>query len=166
MNKKEMKKNVVPYIILIILMFVLFYIYRLMSFKTYDLTYNEFMAKISAGEVTEMEVTPSKDGGVYNIEGKLKNYKENESFEVTAPLSDEVVKELIDGYEKYDYKIDVNKDPSASTLLVILVNFLPIVLIVGGGIYFLSRQAGGANKSFDFGKSRAKLSDSRNKVTF
>ena len=166
MNKKDMKKNVVPYILLIVLMLVLFYIYRIMSFKTYDLTYNEFMAKVGAGEVTELEVTPNNDGGVYNIEGKLKNYKENESFRVVTPLSDEVVKELIDGYEKYDYKIEVNKDPSASTLLVILVNFLPIILIVGGGIYFLSRQAGGANKSFDFGKSRAKLSDSRNKVTF
>ena len=166
MNKKEVKKNVIPYVLLVVLMLVLFYIYKLMSFKTYDLTYNEFMAKVSSGEVTEIEVTPNKDGGVYNIEGKLKSYKENESFKVVTPLSDEVVKELVDGYEKYDYKIEVNKDPSASTLLVILVNFLPILLIVGGGLYFLSRQAGGANKSFDFGKSRAKLSDSRNKVTF
>ena len=166
MKKRDVKKNVIPYVLLVVLMLVLFYIYRVMSFKTYDLTYNEFMAKVSAGEVTEMEVTPSKDGGVYTIEGKLKSYKENESFKVTTPLSDEVVKGLVDGYEKYDYKIEVNKDPSSSTLLVILVNFLPIILIVGGGIYFLSRQAGGANKSFDFGKSRAKLSDSRNKVTF
>ena len=162
MNKKDMKKNVIPYVLLAVLMLVLFYIYHLMSFKTYDLTYNEFMAKINAGEVTEMEVTPSRDGGIYTIEGKLKTYKENESFKVTTPLSDEVVKGLIDGYEKYDYKIEVNKDPSSSTLLVILVNFLPIILIVGGGLYFLSRQAGGANKSFDFGKSRARLSDSRN----
>ena len=166
MSKKEMKKNVIPYILLVALMLVLFYVYKVMSFKTYDLTYNEFMAKVNTGEVKEMEVTPSKDGGVYTIEGKLKSYKETESFKVITPLSDEVVKALIDGYEKYDYKIEVNKDPSASTLLVILVNFLPILLIVGGGLYFLSRQAGGANKSFDFGKSRAKLSDSRNKVTF
>ena len=166
MNKKEMKKNVMPYVLLVVLMLVLFYIYRLMSFKTYDLTYNEFIAKVNAGEVKEMEVTPSKDGVVYTIEGVLKSYKENESFKVTAPLSDEVVKSLISGYEKYDYKIEVNKDPTASTLLVILINFLPILLIVGGGIYFLSRQAGGANKSFDFGKSRARLSDNRNKVTF
>ena len=166
MNKKDMKKNVIPYVLLVVLMLILFYIYKVMSFKTYELTYNEFMAKVSAGEVSEMEVTPSKDGVVYNIEGKLKSYKDNESFKVTAPLSDEVIKDLNDGYEKYDYKIEVNKDPNASTLLVILVNFLPILLIVGGGIYFLSRQAGGANKSFDFGKSRAKLSDSRNKVTF
>ena len=166
MNKKEMRKNVVPYVILVVLMLVLFYIYHLMSFKTYDLTYNEFMAKVNIGEVKEMVVTPSRDGGVYTIEGKLKNYTDNESFKVVTPFSDEVVKSLIDGYEKYDYKIKVNRDPASSTLLVVLVNFLPILLIVGGGIYFLSRQAGGANKSFDFGKSRARLSDSRNKVTF
>ena len=73
MNKKEMKKNVVPYILLIVLLFVLFYIYKIMSFKTYDLTYNEFMAKLNAGEVKEIEVTPSNDGGIYNIEGKLKS---------------------------------------------------------------------------------------------
>ena len=166
MSKKEVRKNVIPYILLVVLLLVLFYIYRIMSFKTHELTYNEFMAKVSSGDVTEILVTPNKDGGIYNIEGKLKDYKENESFKVVTPLSDEVVKELVDGYEKYDYKIQVEKDPSASTLLVILVNFLPILIIVGGGLYFLSRQAGGANKSFDFGKSRAKLSDSRNKVTF
>ena len=166
MNKKEMKKNVVPYVILVVLMLVLFYIYHVMSFKVYDLTYNEFMAKVNTGEVKEMRVTPSKDGVIYTIEGVLKSYNENESFKVIAPLSDEVVKNLINGYEKYDYKIEVNKDPTSSTLLVVLVNFLPILLVVGGGIYFLSRQAGGANKSFDFGKSRARLSDSRNKVTF
>ena len=166
MNKKEIKRNVIPYILLIVLMIVLFYIYKVMSFKTNEFTFNEFMTKLSSGEVKEMTVTPSKDGVIYNIEGKLKSYGENEGFKVTAPLSDEVVKELVDGYEKYDYKIEVNKDPAASTLLVILINFLPILIIVGGGIFFLSRQAGGANKSFDFGKSRAKLSDSRNKVTF
>ena len=166
MNKKEVKKNVIPYVLLIGLMLVLFYMYKVMSVKVNELTFNEFMGKVSSGEVENVEVTPSNDGGVYYIEGKLKEYKENETFKVTAPLSDEVIKELVDGYEKYDYKIKVNKDPSASTLLVLIVNFLPLLLIVGGGLYFLNRQAGGANKSFDFGKSRARLSDSRNKVTF
>lgn len=166
MNKKDMRRNVVPYILLVGLMLVLFYMYKVMSVKVHDLTFNEFMGKITEGTVEKIEVTPSNDGGVYNIEGKLKGYKENESFKVTAPLSDEVIKGLVDGYEKYDYKIEVNKDPSSSTLLVLLVNFLPIVLIVGGGLYFLNKQAGGANRSFDFGRSRAKLSDNKNKVTF
>ena len=166
MSKKEMKKNVVPYVLLIGLMLILFYMYRIMSYKVNEFTYNEFMGKVSSGEIKEILVTPSNDGGVYYIEGKLKDYGEKESFKVTAPLSDEVVKNLVDGYEKYDYKIEVEKDPSSSTLLVILVNLLPFVIIIGGGLYFLNRQAGGANKSFDFGKSRARLSDNRNKVTF
>ena len=166
MSKKEMKKNIIPYFLLIGLMLILFYMYNVMSHKVNKLTFNEFMGKVSSGEVINVEVTPSNDGGVYYLEGKLKNYKENETFEVVAPLSEEVVKELVDGYEKYDYQIVVNKDPSASTLLVIIVNFLPILIIVGVGFYLLNRQAGSAGKSFDFGKSRARLSDSRNKVTF
>ena len=166
MNKKEIKKNVVPYVFLLGIMLVIFYIFNIMGNKVNELTYNEFMQNVSNGTVEKIEITPSNDGGVYYIEGKLKDYKEKESFTVTAPLSDEVIKELQDGYEKYDYKITVNKDPAASTFLVILVNFLPIVLLVGLGFFFLTRQAGGANKSFDFGKSRARLSDSRNKVTF
>ena len=166
MRKKDMRKNVIPYVLLLGLMLVLFYMYNFMSRKVNDLTFNEFMGKISSGEVVNVTVTPSNDGGVYYLEGKLKSYKENESFKVVAPLSEEVIKELVDGYEKYDYKIEVNKDPSSSTLLVILVNFLPIAIIVGAGFFLLSRQAGAAGKSFDFGKSRARLSDSRNKVTF
>ena len=166
MSKKDMKKNVIPYVLLIGLMLVLFYMYNIMSRKVNDLTFNEFMSKVSGGEVSDVTVTPSNDGGVYYLEGKLKGYKDNESFKVVAPLSEEVIKEIVDGYEKYDYKIKVNKDPSASTFLVILVNFLPIAIVVGAGFFLLNRQAGAAGKSFDFGKSRARLSDSRNKVTF
>ena len=166
MIKKDMKKNVVPYILLIGLILVLLYMYNVMSKKVNEFTFNEFMGKVSSGEVKNIEVTPSKDGGIYNITGKLKSYKENETFEVVAPLSDEVVKNLVDGYEKYDYEIVVHKDPSASALLVLIINFLPIIIIAGVGFYLLNKQAGGAAKSFDFGKSKAKLSDSRNKVTF
>ena len=166
MNKKEIKKNVVPYVFLLGIMLIIFYMFNIMGNKVNKLTYNELMQNVNNGTVEKIEITPSNDGGVYYIEGKLKDYKEKESFTVTAPLSDEVIKELQDGYEKYDYKITVNKDPAASTFLVILINFLPIAILVGVGFFFLTRQAGGANKSFDFGKSRARLSDSRNKVTF
>ena len=142
MSKKDMKKNVIPYVLLIGLMLVLFYMYNIMSHKVNDLTFNEFMGKVSAGEVVDVTITPSNGGGVYYLEGKLKGYKENESYNVTAPLSEEVIKELVDGYEKYDYKIKVNKDPANSTIITVLVNFLPIVIIVGVGFYLLNKQAG------------------------
>ena len=46
------------------------------------------------------------------------------------------------------------------------MNVLPIALIIGFSIYFLSKQMGSANKSMDFGKSRARLNEDSKKVTF
>ena len=166
MNKKDLKKNVVPYILLIALMGIIIYIFYISKTKVHEYTYNEFMGKVTAGEIKEIEVTPSRDGGVYYIEGKLKSFKEDEEFKVTTPLSEEVITLIVDGYEKYDFKIEVFKDPSSSTLLALLVNFVPLILIVALAYVFIVKQAGGAAKSFDFGKSKARLSDSRNKVTF
>ena len=166
MNKKDIKKNVVPYVLLFALMGIIIYIFYISKTSVHEFTYNEFMNKVSEGEIKEIEVTPSRDGGVYYIEGTLKSYGKDEEFKVTTPLSEEVIKVIVDGYEKYDYKIEVFKDPSASTFLALLVNFVPLLLIVGFAYFFIVKQAGGAAKSFDFGKSKARLSDSRNKVTF
>ncbi len=166
MKKNEMKKTVVPYISLLAIMLVILYMFNFMGNEVHNFTYNEFMKHVNEGRVDNIDVTPSNGGGVYYISGQLDGYKKKETFKVTAPLSDEVVKEIVDGYEKYDYKINVNKDPASSTFLTILINFVPILLIVGFGFYFFTKQASGANKSFDFGKSRAKLSDDKKKVTF
>ena len=166
MNKKDLKKNVVPYVALLGIILVLLYVFNFMGNKINKFTYDEFMKNVSEGKVEKVEVTPSKDGGVYYITGKLEGYDKKETFEVTAPLSEEVVQKITDGYEKYDYEIKVFKDPASSTFLTILINFLPIVIIAGFAFFIFTKQAGGANKSFDFGKSRAKLSDSKKKVTF
>ena len=166
MSKNSIKKNVGPYVILLIIIVVITYVFNFMDSEVHKFTYNEFMNYVSEGKVESVEVTPSNDGGVYYISGKLEGYEDKETFEVTAPLSDEVVKGITDGYEKYDYEITVNKDPSSSTFLAIIINFLPIILIAGFAFFIFSKQANGANKSFDFGKSRAKLSDDKKKVNF
>ena len=166
MNKKELKKNVVPYVSLLAIILVLLYVFNFMGNKVNELTYDAFMKNVNEGKVEKVEVTPSNGGGVYYITGKLDGYDKKETFKVTAPLSEEVVQKLVDGYEKYDYEIKVFKDPSSSALLSILANFLPIIIIAGFAFYIFSKQANGANKSFDFGKSRAKLSDDKKKVTF
>ena len=166
MMKKDVKKTILPYIFLIGIMLVIVYIFNIMGNKVHEFTYNQFMQNISSGSVDKVEITPNNAGGVYNIVGTLKGYKDKETFSVIVPLSDEVVRNLIDGYEKYDFTIDVNKDPSSSTFMYILVNYLPLILLFGFAIFFFTRQAGNSNKSFDFGKSRAQLSDQKNKVTF
>ena len=166
MNKKEIKKGILPYVVLIAIMLVVIYLFNVMNIKVNDLTYDKFISNLNNNEVTEITIVPSIDGGVYNITGKLKDYKENESFSVQAPLSDEVMKDITDANDKYDFKISTEKDPNSSMWLYAIINFLPIILIGVFMFMFISKQMGGNNKSFDFGKSRAKLDDSQKKVTF
>ncbi len=166
MNKKEIKKGIVPYVVLIVIMLGVIYFFNILNIKVNDLTYDKFVSSLNNNEVKEIKVIPSIDGGVYNITGKLKDYKENESFKVVAPLSDEVIKQIKTANDKYEFKFENQSDPNNSIWLVAVLNFLPIILIGVFFFVFLSKQVGGNNKSFDFGKSRAKLDDHQKKVTF
>lgn len=166
MNKKEIKKGIVPYVVLIVIMLGVIYFFNILNIKVNDLTYDKFVSSLNNNEVKEIKVIPSIDGGVYNITGKLKDYKENESFKVVVPYSEEVIKQIITANEKYDFKFENQSDPNSSVWLVVVLNFLPIILIGVFFFVFLSKQVGGNNKSFDFGKSRAKLDDHQKKVTF
>ena len=166
MNKKEIKKGIVPYVVLIVIMLGVIYFFNILNIKVNDLTYDKFVSSLNNNEVKEIKVIPSIDGGVYNITGKLKDYKENESFKVVVPYSEEVIKQIITANEKYDFKFENQSDPNSSVWLVAVLNFLPIILIGVFFFVFLSKQVGGNNKSFDFGKSRAKLDDHQKKVTF
>ena len=166
MNKKEIKKVIVPYVVLIVIMLGVIYFFNILNIKVNDLTYDKFVSSLNNNEVKEIKVIPSIDGGVYNITGKLKDYKENESFKVVVPYSEEVIKQIITANEKYDFKFENQSDPNNSIWLIAVLNFLPIILIGVFFFVFLSKQVGGNNKSFDFGKSRAKLDDHQKKVTF
>ena len=166
MNKKEIKKGIIPYIALIAIMLGVIYLFNILNVTVHDLSYDKLVNALNNNEIKEIKISPSIDSGVYIVEGKLKSYKEKESFKSTVPLSEEVMKKITDANEKYEFKIITEKDPNGSIWLIAIFNFLPIVALGAFAFYMLSRQIGGNNKSFDFGKSRAKLDDSQKKVTF
>ena len=58
------------------------------------------------------------------------------------------------------YKINVVNDAERNQLLNFIVSLLPYLILFGGMFFFLkmmSNTAGGNNKAFEFGNSRAKL---------
>ena len=124
------------------------------------------MSAMDKKEITEMTITPNNNAGIYELTGKMKDYKENESFSSSAPLSDSTIKEVYEGRKNYGFDVKAASDPSSSLFWSFLLNILPIVLLVGVGFYFITRQMGTANKSMDFGKSRARLTSDKDKVTF
>ena len=166
MNKKDVKRGMLPYLLLIVIALGIYYMLSIGSMKVNDLTYDIFLSEIKNGNVEEVVITPNANEGTYNITGKLKNYSENESFYVKAPLTDTIISQIVSIDDKLNYKLETEADPGSSPLLFILVNVLPIVLIIGAGFWFFSKQMSNAGKSMDFGKSKARLNTERNKVTF
>ena len=166
MSKKTVKKSIFSYILLALLIFGVIYFFTVLNKKVNDLTYSELMKAMDNKEITEMTITPNNNAGIYELTGKMKDYDDNESFSASAPLADETIKEIYEGRKNYGFEVKASSDPSSSIFWAFVLNVLPIVILVGVGFYFITRQMGTANKSMDFGKSRARLTSDKDKVTF
>lgn len=166
MNKNTVKRGLLPYVILLVLIFGIYYVYAVMNQRVNVLTYQEFSDALTNAQVTEMTITPRSSAGVYEMEGSLADYDDNETFFARVPMSDEIIKQVLAASEQYDFELVTEQDPESSPWLLILINVVPLVILIGGALWIFSRQMGSNNKSMDFGRSKARLSTDQNKVTF
>ncbi|MDD5888244.1 MAG: ATP-dependent zinc metalloprotease FtsH [bacterium] len=165
-DKKTIKRGLLPYLFVILAMLGVFYYASIGSKKVTELSYNEFVEKLNSGDIEEMEITTRGNAYIYEISGRFKDSKDNEYFVATLPLSEEVVKKIVEASDSQDFKLVANPDPDSSSFLFIIVNVLPLVLLAAVAFWFLNKQLVGNKSSLDFGKSRARLSNDNNKVTF
>ncbi|MBP3461644.1 MAG: ATP-dependent zinc metalloprotease FtsH [Bacilli bacterium] len=165
MNKK-VRRGLTPYLGILLIMLGVLYFINITNKKTNYLTYDEFINQMNKGNIVEINITPRSNAKVYEISGKLKDYQKDENFFLRAPLSEEVMSQILIGEEANEFKIKTSADPSSSTLLYIALNILPFVVLIGVAFFFITRQMSSANKSMDFGKSRARLNEDSKKVTF
>ena len=166
MKNKKVKQGLLPYVFLLLIMLGVFYFVTIANQKINNLTYSEFMKALDSSEVTELEVKPRERASIYEVSGKLKNYGKNETFYVRLPLSEQVMKKLVTASDKYNFEFTAVADPESNSILIFIANYLPMILILVVGFCFINKQMCGKNGSFDFGKSKAKLSSDKNKVTF
>ena len=166
MNKRVVKRSLFSYILLFGIIICIYFFMNVLNTKVNKLSYSEFLTELENNKVTELTITPNSSQGIYSLTGKLEGYNENERFTSSATLSEETIRQIYEIKDKNEIEINVAKDPGSSLILLFVVNVLPIILILGIGYYFIARQMGGANKSMDFGKSRARLTSDKDKVKF
>ena len=162
---KNTKRIISPYVSLLLIIAVIYLVSISIGGTTNKLSYSQFQQKLIKNKVETVELSPSREGSVYRITGKLKGYKKNESYLVKAPLSDDTLNTINKYQTKNKFSVSINQDPSSSYLVKILdlVPYIAFGILI---LFFLNKQLGAANKSMDFGKSRAKLQSDKNKVTF
>ena len=156
-DKKTIKKGLLPYLFILLIILGIFYLFNFLNHKTNILTYNEFMENLANGKVKEVMLVPRDRAQTYEVTGKLSDYAENESFYAVLPKSENVVKKITDITEKQKIELVTKADPESSTWLVILADVLPLALLVFLAFFFLNKQMAGNRSSMDFGKSKERL---------
>ena len=168
MNIKKTKRNMnfMPYLLLFAVVVTSYILLNSISTKINELNYTELTSDINSGKVTELNVTPRNSSGVYELTGKMEGYKKGETFKVTIPYTDTVISSIYEAAELHNLKVTTNTNPENSTWLSILFNIVPIILF-GVLMYVMFIKLGNNGKgTFDFGKSKAKLSEDGGTKTF
>ena len=165
---KTVKKSLAPYIFLLAFIVGSLLIVNLFNNSVKEITYDDFKTNLEKNDITELTITPKVRTQTYEITGVLKEYKENESFILYIPMSDEFLKQITTASESgnSNFTLNVEKDPEASEWLQLIADWVPILILVGVSLWLFTKQLGNGNKSMDFGKSKAKLLQEGTKTTF
>ena len=96
----------------------------------------------------------------HNIQGK---YKNGERFRTFAPTDPDLVKSL----REKKVKIAAKPEEDSPWYMVFLLNWFPMLLLIGVWVFFMRQMQVGGGKAMSFGKSRAKLlTENQHRVTF
>ena len=124
-----------------------------------EYTYSELTKKAAAGEIQSATID--------DTEGKITGETtEDKPFEVNGPIYQS--EKTIEMFQENNVPFAFKEVKRTSTLMAVLINALPLLLIVGLSImFFRSMQSGGRGGAMSFGKSRAKmLTENTKRVTF
>ncbi|EOR21820.1 cell division protease FtsH [Niallia nealsonii AAU1] len=132
---------------------------------TKHLTYTELINHLEAGDVAEITQQPER--GVLEVRGKLKGYKENETF-VSYVTNNETNAQVILKAATEGSDIDVQPAQETSGWITFFTSIIPFVIIFILFFFLLNQaQGGGGGRVMNFGKSKAKLyNEEKKKVRF
>ena len=165
MKQNDKIKNYIPYIILMGIVIFVLIILEFQGNVVKTLSTGDLLKELKKDNVAEITISPNSNESIYYVEGKLDDYKDNESFK-TKVVSEEVAN-VIELIEQNDIdKYDTKGDSSGSPFLYILINVVPFLLLIIFGYMLFKKLAMSNKNSVDFGKSRARLSSDQDKKNF
>lgn len=147
-------KNVLFYLLIIMVIIWMFDLYGEKNSKPADISYTSFMQHVQQDEIKQVTIVDNV------ISGKLKDGKE---FSTVAPNDSKLVEKL--EAKKVDIKAELPTQPP--WWMSILSSILPMLIIVGLWFMLMNQGGAGGGKVMNFGKSRARRYDEEKlKITF
>ncbi len=158
-NNKTLFKAILPWVIVLLLLSSLFP-FLLNNGGSKELTYSQFMTVVKDKKINNVTITPNSF--VTKVEGSYKKNSKGDkvNFTTIVPKTDKELDSLTQILEDKNVKIKVTDSESDNMIWNILGSILPYVILFGGMFWVFKNfngAAGGNNKAFEFGTSRAKL---------
>ena len=158
-NNKTLFKAILPWIVVLLLLSSLFP-FLMNNGGSKELTYSQFMTVVKDKKITNVTITPNSF--VTKVEGSYKKNSKGDkvNFTTIVPKTDKELDSLTQILEDKNVKIKVTDSESDNMIWNILGSILPYVILFGGMFWVFKNvngAAGGNNKAFEFGNSRAKL---------
>jgi len=123
-------------------------------------SYSNFLAKVDSGNVKDVSIQLSPNSA--ELQGEYRDGTKFRGVTVANTAITDVTKVLQDKGVLYNYK-----EVKEANWVSLLINFSPILLIVGIWIFMMRQMQAGGNKALSFGKSRARLlTAQQKKATF
>ncbi|HYC53364.1 MAG TPA: ATP-dependent zinc metalloprotease FtsH [Candidatus Binatia bacterium] len=149
----QFSRNLALWLVLGLMVVLLFNMFQAQQIRDQEISYSDLIAEVDAGKVRNVTVQGEL------IRGQLSDDRDFRSY---GP-SEDAIKRFI------DKKIPFSVKPEAEDpwYVIMLVQWFPMLLLVGVWIFFMRQMQMGGGKAMSFGKSRAKLlNEHTNKVTF
>jgi cell division protease FtsH len=122
--------------------------------------YSNFLAKVDSGNVKDVSILLSPNSA--ELQGEYRDGGKFRGVTVANTAIPDVTKALQDKGVLFNYK-----EVKEANWVSLLINFSPILLIVGIWIFMMRQMQAGGNKALSFGKSRARLlTAQQKKATF
>ena len=150
-------RNLALWVIIALLLVVLFNLFQPGTGRTSatQVAYSDFIGEVNAGRVRDVV-----------IQGRTVNGQttDGRTFQTYTPEDQSLVPRLTDKGVRVVAKAE---DSDVNPLLHILLNWFPMLLLIGVWVFFMRQMQSGGGRAMGFGKSRARLlTEKQGRVTF
>ena len=159
-DKKGLLKSILPWLIVLAALSVAIPFFN--QSESSEIRYDKFIKIVQDEKVKEVEIVPQSL--VIDVNGTytktVKGKEETTKFSVVIPRTETELDSLVSLLDENGTQITVVNEAQRNQFLNIILGILPYVLLIAGMFFLfrmMSNTAGGNNKAFEFGNSRAKL---------
>ena len=147
-------KNLALWLVLGLMFLLLFNVFTRQQGREPEIIFSDFWSAVERGDVQEVTIQGQ------HVHGK---YQSGERFRTFSPSDPDMVKTL----REKNIRIAAKPEDDSPWYFVLLVNWFPMLLLIGVWIFFMRQMQAGGGKAMSFGKSRARLlNENQARVTF